>query len=103
MTTGRTDLGQGDMDRALGGVKQAVTLASEGEDDSLQVLAYTSLGNIYGSRNEKLSSFRNYWKALAVAEKSKKDALIRIVTEDLTYFTRVNIMCNIWALRYGWP
>jgi tetratricopeptide (TPR) repeat protein len=77
---------QGDMDRALACCNQAVTLASEGGDDSLQVLAYASLGDVYGSRNEKLSSFRSYLKALAVAEQSKKDVLIRIVMEDLTYF-----------------
>jgi tetratricopeptide (TPR) repeat protein len=77
---------QGDMDRALACSNQAVTLASEGDDDSLQVLAYGSLGNVYGSRNEKLSSFRSYLKALAVAEQSKNNVLIRGVMEDLTYF-----------------
>ncbi len=77
---------QGDMDRALACSNQAVTLASEGDDDSVQVLAYGSLGNIYGSRNEKLSSFRSYLKALDIAEQSKKDVLIRGVLEELTYF-----------------
>jgi tetratricopeptide (TPR) repeat protein len=79
---------QGDNDRALGYSNQAVVLAEEVGDDSLKVLAYASLGSTYKSRNEKLSAFRNYLKALDVAEQSKRNQLIRDVSEYLSDFYR---------------
>ena len=79
---------QGDNDRSLGYSNQAVVLAEEGENDSLKVLAYVALGSAYKARNEKLSAFRNYLKALDVAEQSKRDQLIRDVSECLSDFYR---------------
>jgi hypothetical protein len=79
---------QGDNERSLGYSNQAVVLAEEVEDDSLKVLAYTTLGAAYTVRNEKLSAFRNYLKALDVAEQSKRDQLIRDVSEYLSDFYR---------------
>src|ERR1700748_2705944 len=54
----------GNPSQALAYSSQAVTAAGDGDDDSLQVLAYCSLGQTYQARNEKLLAFRNYLKAL---------------------------------------
>jgi tetratricopeptide (TPR) repeat protein len=91
---------RGDNDRALGYCNQAVTLAGEGDNDTLQVLAYNSLGKIYERRNEKLSAFRNYLKALDIAEQSKKDALIQSVTDKLADFYQ-SIHAYDKAIDYG--
>jgi tetratricopeptide (TPR) repeat protein len=91
---------RGDNDRALAYCNQAVTLAAERDNDTLQVLAYSSLGIVYERRNEKLSAFRNYLKALDIAEQSKKDALIRSVTDKLADFYQ-SIHAYDKAIDYG--
>ena len=58
----------GDNERALTYSNQAVTTAGDMDNDSVQVMAYASLGDSYQARNEKLLAFRNYLKALDVAE-----------------------------------
>jgi tetratricopeptide (TPR) repeat protein len=65
---------------------QAVATASDLENDSVQVAAYTSLGQSYQARNEQLLAFRNYLKALDVAEEGKDDWLIRNASAFLAYF-----------------
>jgi tetratricopeptide (TPR) repeat protein len=91
---------RGDYDRALAYCNQAVALVGEGDKDTLQVLAYSSLGRTYERRNEKLAAFRNYLKALNIAEQSKKDTLIRSVTERLAYFYQ-GIRAYDKAIDYG--
>jgi tetratricopeptide (TPR) repeat protein len=88
-----TDVAFADVYRALGDnvqamtySNQAVTTASDLENDSVQVAAYTSLGSSYEARNEKLFAFRNYLKALDVAEEGKDDWLIRNASAYLAYF-----------------
>ena len=77
---------QGDNVQALAYSNQAVTAAGDLENDSVQVAAYTSLGLSYEARNEKLSAFRNYLKALDVAEDGKKETLIRDASAYMAYF-----------------
>ena len=91
---------RGDNDRALVYCNQAVTLAGDGDNDTLQVLAYNSLGKIYERRNEKLSAFRGYLKALDIAEQSKKDALISSVAARLADFYQ-GIHAYDKAIDYG--
>ncbi|HLX65462.1 MAG TPA: hypothetical protein VKR41_00660, partial [Puia sp.] len=55
-------------------------------NDSVQVMAYASLGDSYQARNEKLLAFRNYLKALDVAEQAKDDWLIRNASAYVAYF-----------------
>lgn len=76
----------GDNEQALTYSNQAVTTASDLDNDSVQVMAYTSLGDIYESRNEKLLAFRNYLKALDIAEQSKDAWLTRNASSYLSYF-----------------
>jgi len=64
----------------------AVTTASDLDNDSLQVAAYTSLGESYQARNEQLLAFRNYLKALDVAEQGKDAWLTRNASAYLAYF-----------------
>jgi tetratricopeptide (TPR) repeat protein len=88
-----TDVAFADVYRAMGDnvqamtySNQAVTTASDLDNDSVQVAAYTSLGSSYEARNEKLFAFRNYLKALDVAEEGKDDWLIRNASAYLAYF-----------------
>jgi tetratricopeptide (TPR) repeat protein len=76
----------GNNEQALSYSNQAVSMAADGGDDSLQLKAYISLGDTYDRMNEKLLAFRNYLKALDVAEQSKKDQLIKDACESLTGF-----------------
>jgi tetratricopeptide (TPR) repeat protein len=76
----------GNNEQALSYSNQAVSMAADGGDDTLQVNAYISLGDIYDRTNEKLLAFRNYLKALDVAEQAKKDQLIKDASESLTGF-----------------
>ena len=76
----------GDNARAMTYSNQAVTTAEDMENDSVQVAAYTSLGLSYEARNEKLVAFRNYLKALDVAEGWKNTYLIRNASAYLAYF-----------------
>jgi tetratricopeptide (TPR) repeat protein len=69
----------GDNDQALVYANQAVTTAADGENDTLEVIAYGALGHCYLRRNEKLLAFRNYLKALDVAERAKDGAGMRAV------------------------
>ncbi|HXB32188.1 MAG TPA: hypothetical protein VNV35_02150 [Puia sp.] len=65
---------------------QAVATASDLDNDSVQVAAYTSLGQSYQARNEQLLAFRNYLKALDVAEQGKDDWLTRNASAYVAYF-----------------
>jgi tetratricopeptide (TPR) repeat protein len=76
----------GDNAQAMAYSNQAVTTASDLDNDSVQVAAYTSLGLCYQSRNEKLLAFRNYLKALDVAEQGKNEWLIRNASAYVAYF-----------------
>jgi tetratricopeptide (TPR) repeat protein len=76
----------GDNEQALTYSNQAVTTASDGANDSVLVLAYTSLGQSYEAKNEKLLAFRNYLKALDIAEEGKKVVLTRNVSAYLSFF-----------------
>ncbi len=76
----------GDNVQAMTYSNQAVTTASDLDNDSVQVAAYTCLGLSYEARNEKLLAFRNYLKALDVAEQGKNEWLIRNASAYLAYF-----------------
>jgi tetratricopeptide (TPR) repeat protein len=76
----------GDNVQALAYSNQAVTAAGDMGNDSVQVAAYTSLGLSYEARNEKLLAFRNYLKALDIAEDGKEELLIRNASAYLAYF-----------------
>ena len=76
----------GDNVQAMTYSNQAVTTASDLENDTVQVVAYTSLGDSYEARNERLLAFRNYLKALDVAEQGKNDLLIRNASTSLASF-----------------
>ncbi|HEV3411848.1 MAG TPA: hypothetical protein VG101_05180 [Puia sp.] len=76
----------GDNVQAMIYSNQAVTTAGDLDNDSVQVAASTSLGESYEARNEKLLAFRNYLKALDVAERGKNDLLIRNASAFLAYF-----------------
>ena len=76
----------GDLGQAMTYSNQAVATAGDMDNDSVQVAAYTSLGESYEARNEKLLAFRNYLKALDVAEEKKNDWLIRNASAYLAYF-----------------
>src|SRR6185437_13921679 len=58
------------------------------DNDSVQVDAYTSLGISYEARNEKLLAFRNYLKALDIAEQAKDKSLTRNASAYLASFYR---------------
>jgi tetratricopeptide (TPR) repeat protein len=77
---------EGDNKQALTYSNQAVTTAAETGDDSLQVLAYSALGDTYDGMNEKLLAFRNYLKALDVAEESKADDLQSSAAQNMLGF-----------------
>jgi tetratricopeptide (TPR) repeat protein len=76
----------GDNERALTYSNQAVTTAGDLDNDSVQVMAYASLGDSYQARNDKLLAFRNYLKALDVAERGKNAWLTRNASAYLSYF-----------------
>jgi tetratricopeptide (TPR) repeat protein len=76
----------GDNAKAMTYSNQAVTTAEDIDNDSVQVAAYTSLGLSYEARNEKLVAFRNFLKALDVAEGWKNVYLIRNASAYLAYF-----------------
>lgn len=63
-----------DYDKALSYNNLALSLATNSEDDSLQVSAYVSTGNTYLARNDKMLAFRNYLQALDIAETKVKDS-----------------------------
>jgi tetratricopeptide (TPR) repeat protein len=76
----------GDNAQAMTYSNQAVTTAGDLDDDSVQVAAYTALGEAYQARNEQLLAFRNFLKALDVAERGKDDWLTRNASAYLAYF-----------------
>jgi tetratricopeptide (TPR) repeat protein len=76
----------GDNERAMIYSNLAVTTASDLDNDSVQVAAYTALGESYQARNEQLLAFRNYLKALDVAEQRKDDWLTRNASAFVAYF-----------------
>jgi tetratricopeptide (TPR) repeat protein len=76
----------GDNTQAMAYSNQAVTTASDLDNDSVQVAAYASLGECHQARNEQLLAFRNYLKALDVAEQGKDDWLTRNASAYLAYF-----------------
>ena len=76
----------GDNDRSLAYCNQAVSLAGERDNDSLQEMAYGQLGYTYLARNEKLSAFRNFLKALDIAEQSKNNFLLLDAMQDVGDF-----------------
>ena len=76
----------GENDKALAANNLAVTLATAGNDDSVKVMAYGSLGSTYLARNEKLLAFRNYLAALDIAEQDKRYPLLRVVYSSLSDF-----------------
>ena len=78
----------GDNAQAMAYSNQAVTTAGDLDNDSVQVAAYTSLGQSYEARNEKLLAFRNYLKALDVAEQAKDAWLTRNASAYLASFYR---------------
>ena len=78
--------GAGDNDKALNYNNLAISIASTGNNDSLKMVAFNSLGNTYRSKNEQLLAFRNYLQALNVAELSKKSALIKNCYSRLSDF-----------------
>lgn len=82
----RVARGKGDYGQALNYNNLALSIASASNSDSLKVQAYSSIGNTYRSRNEKLLAFRNYLDALNVAELSNRNDLVKIVNEALIDF-----------------
>jgi tetratricopeptide (TPR) repeat protein len=76
----------GDNAQAMTYSSQAVTTAEDLDNDTVQVAAYTSLGESYEARTEKLPAFRNYLKALDVGEQNKNDLLTRNASAYLAYF-----------------
>jgi tetratricopeptide (TPR) repeat protein len=76
----------GDNVQSLTYSNQAVATAASLDNDTVQVTAYTSLGLAYEERNQKLLAFRNYLKALDVAEDGKADLLIRNASAFLAHF-----------------
>jgi tetratricopeptide (TPR) repeat protein len=60
----------GEIEKAVNSNIQAIALATDIDNDSLKVYVYTSLGNTYLQKDEKLLAFRNYLQALNVAEES---------------------------------
>jgi tetratricopeptide (TPR) repeat protein len=78
----------GDNTEAMAYSSQAVTTAGDLDNDSVLVDAYTSLGSSYEARNERLLAFRNYLKALDIAEKAKDKWLTRNASAYLAYFYR---------------
>jgi tetratricopeptide (TPR) repeat protein len=77
---------KGANDQALEYSNLAVVSAAGRENDSIKVIAYTSLGDTYSVRNEMLLAFRNYLEALDVAEHSKNSALLRDTYVSFSYF-----------------
>ena len=78
--------GEGDYNQALNYNNLALSIASASSNDSLKVQAYSSMGNTYKFRNEKLLAFRNYLDAMNVAELSKRDDLLKLVNDAMMGF-----------------
>jgi len=76
----------GDNVQAMTYSNEAVATASDLDNDSVQVAAYTSLGQSYQARNEQLLAFRNYLKALDVAEQARDPWLTRNASAYVAYF-----------------
>lgn len=78
--------GEGDYNQALNYNNLALSIASASSSDSLKVQAYSSIGNTYKYRNEKLLAFRNYLDAMNVAELSKRDDHVKLVNDAMMGF-----------------
>jgi tetratricopeptide (TPR) repeat protein len=73
-------------DNALNYNNQAVSLLTTLEDDSLSVIGYSSLGNSYLYKNEKMLAFRNYLQALRIAEQTDNYFLLRTCYTTMSQF-----------------
>lgn len=76
----------GEVEKAINYNIQAIALAADIDNDSLKVSVYTSLGNTYLQKDEKLLAFRNFLQALNVAEESGKYNLLLGVYGRLSTF-----------------
>ena len=76
----------GEIDKAVNFSNLAVALATNGNNDSVKVISWLTLGNTYMAKNEKLLAFRNYLLALDVAEQDKRYELLRSVYSSLSNF-----------------
>lgn len=75
-----------DFDRALNYNNLALALIASIDDDSLKVSAYNSIGNTYLRKKDKLLSFRNYLRALEIAEEADSYILMRNCYSSMSSF-----------------
>jgi tetratricopeptide (TPR) repeat protein len=77
-----------DLDKAFNYTNQAASIISTLGNDSLQIVAFNSFGNIYQDRKDMLLALRNYLNALSAAEqmKKKEPGLLRDCYYNLSNF-----------------
>src|SRR5688572_32226089 len=75
-----------DFDKALNYNNLALSLTTSIDSDSLKVSVHNSIGATYLRKKDKLLSFRNYLRALEVAEAADKYYLMRSCYINLSNF-----------------
>jgi tetratricopeptide (TPR) repeat protein len=75
-----------DFDKALNYNNLALSLTTSIDSDSLKVSVHNSIGATYLRKKDKLLSFRNYLRALEVAEESDRYYLMRSCYINLSNF-----------------
>jgi tetratricopeptide (TPR) repeat protein len=78
-----------DLDKAFNYTNQAFSIISTLGNDSLKIMAFNSLGNIYQDKKDRLLALRNYLNALTIAEEKEDNP-------DLLRNCYYNL-CNFYA------
>lgn len=77
-----------DYDKALNYGNMALSLASGVDSDSLKVSTYNTIAKIYLAKDEKMLAFRNFLKAMEIAEASGNFWQLRSCYKSLAGFYR---------------
>jgi tetratricopeptide (TPR) repeat protein len=77
---------KGQQEKALQYNQNALTLASISKSDSIQVLAYISLGNTFMEQSQKLNAFRDYMAAYDIADNAGNKFLLGTCYSKLAEF-----------------
>jgi tetratricopeptide (TPR) repeat protein len=73
-------------DKALNHNNLAISIATTLDNDSLKVFVYSSIGNTYMRKKDKMLAFRNYLEAMNVAERADKFTLLKNSYQNIAGF-----------------
>ncbi|HEY4110396.1 tetratricopeptide repeat protein [Puia sp.] len=77
---------KGDNQKALAYSNQALALASNSDNDTMKVMAFVTMGEVYRQMKQMPLSFQNFSEALTLAEANKDPDLLRSADMGFSHF-----------------